>query len=39
MMLVGGRMMTGIHYAHFAGGFEVRYGATDAKRQSAPSQA
>lgn len=36
MMLVGGSMMQGIHYAHFAGGFEVRYAATDAKRQTIP---
>jgi len=36
MMLVGGSRMTGIHNAHFAGGFEVRYAATDAARQTIP---
>ena len=36
MMLVGGSKMRGIHYAHFAGGFEIRYAATDPKRQSIP---
>lgn len=34
MMLVGGSRMTGIHHAHFAGGFEVRYAATDPARQT-----
>jgi hypothetical protein len=36
MMLVGGSQMKGIHYAHFAGGFEVRYAASDPKRQTIP---
>ena len=36
MMLVGGSKMTGIHHAHFAGGFEVRYAASDAARQTIP---
>jgi nitrate/TMAO reductase-like tetraheme cytochrome c subunit len=36
MMLVGGSQMQGIHHAHFAGGFEIRYAATDAKRQTIP---
>ena len=36
MMLVGGSKMRGIHYAHFAGGFEIRYAATDPKRQTIP---
>lgn len=36
MMLVGGERMQGIHYAHFAGGFEIRYAASDAKRQVIP---
>jgi nitrate/TMAO reductase-like tetraheme cytochrome c subunit len=36
MMLVGGSRMTGIHHAHFAGGYEVRYAATDATRQTIP---
>ncbi len=34
MMLVGGSKMKGIHHAHFAGGFEVRYAASDPKRQT-----
>jgi nitrate/TMAO reductase-like tetraheme cytochrome c subunit len=34
MMLVGGKQMKGIHHAHFAGGFEIRYAASDSKRQS-----
>jgi len=36
MMLVGGRMMQGIHHAHFAGGFEIQYAASDPKRQTIP---
>jgi hypothetical protein len=36
MMLVGGSAMQGIHYAHFAGGFEIRYAASDPKRQTIP---
>jgi len=36
MMQVGGSRMRGIHYAHFAGGFEIRYAATDPKRQTIP---
>ncbi len=36
MMLVGGSKMKGIHHAHFAGGFEVRYVASDPKRQTIP---
>jgi nitrate/TMAO reductase-like tetraheme cytochrome c subunit len=36
MMLVGGSRMKGIHHAHFAGGFEIRYAATDAKRETIP---
>jgi nitrate/TMAO reductase-like tetraheme cytochrome c subunit len=36
MMLVGGRKMKGIHHAHFAGGFEIRYAAPDPKRQTIP---
>jgi nitrate/TMAO reductase-like tetraheme cytochrome c subunit len=36
MMLVGGSKMTGIHHAHFAGGFEIRYAATDPARQTIP---
>ena len=36
MMLVGGSAMQGIHHAHFAGGFEVRYAAADPKRQTIP---
>jgi nitrate/TMAO reductase-like tetraheme cytochrome c subunit len=36
MMRVGGRAMQGIHHAHFAGGFEVRYAAADPKRQTIP---
>jgi hypothetical protein len=33
MMRVGGSALQGIHHAHFAGGYEIRYAATDAKRQ------
>lgn len=33
-MLVGGSKMEGIHHAHFAGGYEIRYAASDAKRQT-----
>ncbi len=36
MMLVGGSRMKGIHNAHFAGGFEIRYVASDPKRQTIP---
>jgi nitrate/TMAO reductase-like tetraheme cytochrome c subunit len=36
MMLVGGEKMQGIHHAHFAGGFEIRYAASDPKRQIIP---
>jgi nitrate/TMAO reductase-like tetraheme cytochrome c subunit len=36
MMLVGGRRMQGIHHAHFAGGFVIRYAASDPKRQTIP---
>jgi formate-dependent nitrite reductase cytochrome c552 subunit len=35
-MIVGGSKMQGIHYAHFAGGFEIRYAAADLKRQTIP---
>ena len=36
MMIVGGSRMQGIHHAHFAGGFAIRYAASDAKRQTIP---
>jgi nitrate/TMAO reductase-like tetraheme cytochrome c subunit len=36
MMIVGGERMQGIHHAHFAGGFEVRYAASDPGRQTIP---
>jgi nitrate/TMAO reductase-like tetraheme cytochrome c subunit len=36
LMLVGGARMQGIHHAHFAGGFEIRYAAADAKRATIP---
>ena len=36
MMHVGGSRMPGIHHAHFAGGFEIRYAASDAKRGTIP---
>jgi nitrate/TMAO reductase-like tetraheme cytochrome c subunit len=36
MMLVGGSRMGGIHHAHFAGGYEIRYAAADAKRETIP---
>jgi hypothetical protein len=36
MMLVGGSRMKGIHHAHFAGGYEIRYAASDSKRQTIP---
>ena len=36
MMLVGGSRMKGIHYAHRAGGFKIRYAASDAKRETIP---
>jgi nitrate/TMAO reductase-like tetraheme cytochrome c subunit len=35
-MLVGGSVMQGIHYAHFAGGYDLRYGASDPARQTIP---
>ena len=35
LMRVGGSRMPGIHHAHFAGGFEIRY-AADAKRSAIP---
>jgi nitrate/TMAO reductase-like tetraheme cytochrome c subunit len=35
MMIVGGSKMRGIHNAHFAGGFDIRY-ASDPKRQNIP---
>jgi nitrate/TMAO reductase-like tetraheme cytochrome c subunit len=34
MMLVGGSQMKGIHQAHFAAGWEIRYSASDSKRQT-----
>jgi len=36
MMLVGGSKMQGIHQAHFAAGYEIRYATSDAKRQTIP---
>jgi nitrate/TMAO reductase-like tetraheme cytochrome c subunit len=36
MMIVGGSEMQGIHHAHFAGGFEIHYAASDPKRQTIP---
>jgi hypothetical protein len=36
MMLVGGSAMRGIHHAHFAGGYEIRYAPSDPKRQTIP---
>ena len=36
MMLVGGSKMEGIHQAHFAAGYEIRYAASDSKRQTIP---
>jgi nitrate/TMAO reductase-like tetraheme cytochrome c subunit len=36
MMIVGGSKMQGIHHAHFAGGFAIRYAASDSKRQTIP---
>ena len=36
MMIVGGEKMQGIHHAHFAGGFEIRYAVSDPKRQIIP---
>jgi nitrate/TMAO reductase-like tetraheme cytochrome c subunit len=35
-MLVGGSAMQGIHHAHFAGGYEIHYAASDPKRQTIP---
>ena len=36
MMLVGGSRMQGIHHAHFAGGYEIRYATADDKRETIP---
>jgi hypothetical protein len=36
MMLVGGSRMKGIHNAHYAGGFEIRYAASDNTRATIP---
>ena len=36
MMLVGGSRMEGIHHAHRVGGFEIRYAASDAGRETIP---
>jgi hypothetical protein len=36
MMLVGGGRTGGIHGAHFGPGIEIRYAATDSKRQTIP---
>jgi len=36
MMLVGGSRMKGIHHAHFAGGFEIRYAPSDKTRATIP---
>src|SRR4051794_9108897 len=36
LMLVGGARMPGIHHAHFAGGYEIRYAASDAKLETIP---
>ena len=36
MMKVGGSRQPGIHNAHFAGGYEIRYAATDGKRSTIP---
>jgi nitrate/TMAO reductase-like tetraheme cytochrome c subunit len=36
MMLVGGSRMKGIHHAHSAGDVEMRYAASDAKRETIP---
>jgi nitrate/TMAO reductase-like tetraheme cytochrome c subunit len=35
-MIVGGSRMEGIHHAHFAGGYEIHYAASDPKRQTIP---
>jgi nitrate/TMAO reductase-like tetraheme cytochrome c subunit len=35
-MLVGGSAMQGIHHAHFAGGYEIQYAASDSKRDTIP---
>jgi len=35
-MIVGGSSMEGIHHAHFAGGYEIRFAASDATRQTIP---
>ena len=36
LMLVGGARMPGIHQAHFAGGYEIRYASSDAKLETIP---
>ena len=36
MMMVGGSMMPGIHGSHFGPGIEIRYAASDKKRQNIP---
>ena len=36
MMLVGGSRMKGIHHAHFAGGFEIRYGRRTRRARRSP---
>jgi nitrate/TMAO reductase-like tetraheme cytochrome c subunit len=35
-MLVGGSAMQGIHHAHFAGGYEIQYATSGAKRETIP---
>jgi len=35
-MLVGGSAMQGIHHAHFAGGYEIHYAASDPTRDTIP---
>jgi len=35
-MLVGGTAMEGIHHAHFAGGYEISYAASDPKEETIP---
>jgi hypothetical protein len=36
MMMVGGSLMPGIHGSHFGPGVEIRYAASDKKRQNIP---
>jgi hypothetical protein len=36
LMLVGGSGMQGIHNAHFAGGYEIQYAASDPKLETIP---